>query len=227
VTAIRETFPEDTFLLEEPPQATPGPDGDVSVPTTADSVPESGPGWIVDPVDGTSNFVRGMRTWTTSVAAVVDGQAVGSATVLPSVEDVYVAGPDSVTRNDEPIEVSDREDPGTFAVTVVGGWDSTDRSVFANLADAVVERFGDMRRIGSFQATLGHVAAGGLEAAVAPAPTLPWDTVAGVHMIRQAGGTVTDVHGDPWTPAADGLVASNGRAHDALLAAARVARESP
>jgi myo-inositol-1(or 4)-monophosphatase len=197
VATVRQEFPEDAFLLEETPTVTPGPDGSASELQTVDAVPERGPVWIVDPIDGTANFVRGVSLWTTSVASVVDGDTVGSATYLPAVEDVYAAGPESVTRNGDPITVSERTDPDTFAVATVGWWDRTDRSVFAALCAAVVERFGDLRRLGSFQATLAHVAAGGLEGAIAPGPTRPWETVAGVHMVRRAGGTVTDAAGEP------------------------------
>lgn len=224
VTTVRQEFPEDAFLLEETPTVTPGRDGNPDDLQTVDGVPDRGPVWIVDPIDGTANFVRGVSLWTTSVAAVLDGETVGSATSLPAVEDVYAAGPESVTRNGEPISVSGRSDPGTFAVATVGWWDRTDRSVFADLSAAVVERFGDLRRLGSFQATLAHLAAGGLEGAIAPGPTHAWDTVAGVHMIRHAGGVVTDTLGEPWAPDADSLVASNGECHEAVLAAARAAR---
>jgi myo-inositol-1(or 4)-monophosphatase len=49
----------------------------------------------------------------------------------------------------------------------------------------------------------------------------PWDTVAGVHLVRQAGGTVTDLDGETWRHDSTGLVASNEAAHDAVLATAR------
>jgi len=225
VATVRQEFPDDAFLLEEQPRELPGADGPMGAPNTVDDVPVTGPVWIVDPIDGTSNFVRGLRTWTTSVAAVVDGQPVASATIAPAVDDAYTAGPESVTRNGEPIAVNERADPETFTVATTGWWVQADRAVFSNLTRTVVERFGDLRRIGSFQATLAHVAAGGFEAAIAPGPTLPWDTVAGVHMVRRAGGTVTDAHGDPWEPEADGLVASNGEAHDDVIGAVQSARE--
>jgi myo-inositol-1(or 4)-monophosphatase len=222
VATVREAFPEETFVLEESPE---GDSGHASAPTTADAVPATGPVWVVDPIDGTANFVRGLRTWTTSVATILDGDPVGSATVLPAIEDAYLVGPDGVTRNGEPIAVSDRSDPETFAVGTTGWWDRTDRAAFGALTSAVVDRFGDLRRLGSFQATLAHVAAGGFDGAIAPGPTLPWDTIAGVHMVRRAGGTVTDTEGAQWTAESVGLVASNGHAHDALLGAARRARD--
>lgn len=219
VGAIRQRYPDEAFVLEEEPDDGAPADTAAGPPRTVDAVPESGGAWIVDPIDGTANFVRGMVTWTTSVAAITDGETAGAATVLPALEDVYAAGPERVTRNGEPITVSERTDPATFAVGMTGWWDRTARSTFAELARGVIERFGNLRRLGSFQATLAHVADGGVEATVAPGPSHPWDTVAGVYMVRRAGGTVTDVHGDRWSPGAEGLVASNGTAHDAVLAA--------
>ncbi|MDZ7730119.1 MAG: inositol monophosphatase family protein [Natrialbaceae archaeon] len=81
----------------------------------------------------------------------------------------------------------------------------------------MVDDFGDIRRFGSAQIELATVAAGGLEAAVTDVPAYPWDTVAGVAMVRAAGGTVTDLEGEPWKPDARGMVASNGAIHGDLL----------
>ncbi len=78
-----------------------------------------------------------------------------------------------------------------------------------------------MRRFGCAQIVLGMVASGALDGTVTNIVPNPWDTVAGVFMVRQAGGTVTDIHGEPWTTGSRGLVASNGEAHDEVLAAAR------
>ena len=217
VATVREEFPDDPFLCEEELVTRNGP-----APVAVDSVPETGPAWVVDPIDGTANFVRGLKTWTTSVAAVSDGEAVGAATYLPAAGDFYGAGPDSVTRDGDSLSVSDRSDPETFAVVPVGWWDTDDRGEFGRLCTAVGEQFGDLRRIGSFQATLAYVAAGALDGAVCTKPTYPWDTMAGVHLIRRAGGRVTDLDGDRWHPESEGLVASNDEAHDRLLSAAAV-----
>ncbi|MFC7250780.1 inositol monophosphatase family protein [Halomicroarcula sp. GCM10025324] len=220
VATIREEFPDDGFVCEEELTQFVGPESDADDPLALDAVPDSGAAWVVDPIDGTANFVRGLHTWTTSVAATVDGAAVGSATYLPATGDLYAAGPESVTRDGRTVSVSDRADPETFAVAPVGWWDRDDRTEFGDLCTAVVERFGDMRRIGSFQATLAFVADGGLDGAICTTPMYLWDTVAGVHMVREAGGTVTGLDGEPWEFDSEGLVASNGEAHDELLAAA-------
>ena len=210
VEVIHDSFPGEAIVGEERDELK--------------TVPESGPAWVIDPIDGTANFVRGIRTWATSVAAVVDGEPVAAATILPSEGDAYVADASTATLNGEPIEVSSRTDPETFAVTPTIWWPFDRRDEFAEAFRAIVERFGDARRIGCAQAALGMLASGQYEGVLTNVYANPWDTVAGVHLVRLAGGTVTDVHGDRWTPGSEGLVASNGTRHDAVLAAARSIR---
>jgi myo-inositol-1(or 4)-monophosphatase len=161
--------------------------------------------------------------WTTSVAAVVDGEAVGSATYLPAVQDVYTAGPDSATCNGESLSVSDRTDTAAWAVSVLGIYGAGTGDEMSGLARSVVEEFGDLRRFGSMQATFAFVAAGGLDAAIMPHPPNPWDAIAGAHLVESAGGTVTDIEGEDWDKDSDSLVASNGQAHDRLLEVAQSA----
>ncbi len=225
VATVREEFPDDRFLCEEDLVSRAGPETGAAEPTSVDSVPETGTAWVVDPIDGTANYVRGLRTWTTSVAAIDDGETVGAATYMPSMGDLYAGGPERATRDGTTLSVSDRTDPETFVVTPVGWWELDDRAEFGRLCTAVVERFGDLRRIGSFQAALAFIADGAIEGAVCPTPTHPWDTLAGVHLVRQAGGTVTDLDGERWSADSVGLVASNGQAHADLLAAANEALE--
>ncbi|AJF27152.1 inositol monophosphatase [Haloarcula sp. CBA1115] len=218
VATIRAEFSRDRFLCEEDLSTLAGPDVD-SEPEAVDSIPNSGSVWVIDPIDGTANYVRGMRLWGTVVSAVVDGEPVASVTYLPSYGDLYAAGPESVTRDGTELSVSGRTDPETFAVAPVGWWDRDDRDEFGRLCSAVGDRFGDIRRLGSFQATLAHVADGALEGLVCTRPMAPWDTLAGVHMVRRAGGTVTDLDGEPWTHDSDSVVASNGEAHEAFVVA--------
>ena len=209
LATVRREFPDDPFLCEEEVQVT-GPEA----VDRREAVPRSGPVWVIDPIDGTANYVRGLRYWATVVAALVDGDPVGVATYLPAQEDIYAAGPESVTRNGDPMCVSDRSDPETFALGAVGRWP---REAGGASPDALWSRFGDVRRVGSMQATLALVASGSLEGAVATGTPHPWDSIAGAELVRRAGGTVTDLRGEPWTHGATGLVASNGRAHDRLL----------
>ena len=216
IATIQQEFPSDALVCEE----------DVTVPGADDveirkRVPETGPAWVVDPIDGTANYVRGIRFWGTSVAAVVDGEPVGVATYLPAERDIYTAGPESVTCNDSAMSVSDRSDPETFATGLIGWWALKHGDPYTDLFEAAAGRFGDVRRFGCLQGSLALVAAGGLDAGFMPRTPHPWDAIAGVHLIRRAGGTATDVHGDRWHHDSEGLVVSNGEAHDEVLAAVR------
>ena len=214
VATIRNEFPEDTLVCEE--EATRSGDGQLQK-----ELPDSGRAWVVDPIDGTANYVRGIRFWGTSVAAVVDGDPVGVATYLPAEGDIYTAGPESVTLNGSVLNVSERSDPETCAAGLIGWWPTKGGDSYAALFRAGAERFGDLRRFGCLQGMLALVAGGSLDAAFMPETPHPWDAVAGVHLIRRAGGTATDVHGDPWRHDSEGLVVSNGEAHDVVLDAVR------
>ena len=206
VEVLRESYPEEPIVGEEDESPT--------------EVPYSGPAWIVDPIDGTANFVRGVPIFATAVAAVIDGEPVGSGIVLPITGDTYRAGPDCAYLNDESISVSDRTDPEVCAVCPTLWWGPERREEYARATGAIVSLFGDLRRYGCAQAELAMVASGALDATLSNVDAHPWDTVAGAHLVREAGGTVTDLDGTRWRHDSTGLVASNGKIHEEALAAA-------
>ncbi|MFB6118715.1 inositol monophosphatase family protein [Halosegnis sp.] len=211
IAAVRTEYAEDAVVGEEEDELK--------------EVPETGAAWIIDPVDGTNNFVREIPVWATSVAAVVDGRPVAAANVLPELGDVYTADAEGAYRNGEAVSVSAESDPEAMMVAPTLWWDRNHRDAYAAACRETVERFGDLRRVGSAQATLSMVAAGSLDGAFTNLSANPWDAVAGALLVERAGGTVTDLAGEPWRHDARGLVASNGRAHDQLLAAARAVED--
>jgi len=185
------------------------------------ALPDAGPAWIVDPIDGSNNYVRGLPTWTTSVAAVWDGEPIAAATHLPVPDDRYVAGAGTTQRNGQPVGVSSVAEPELALVVPTIWWPMDRRDEYARAVNGIVRRFADMRRFGSVQAALAYVASGAIDAVLTNVIANPWDTVAGVHLVRQAGGTVTDITGSRWRHDATGLVASNGPVHEAVLEVAR------
>lgn len=209
ISVIEEEFPADEIVGEES--------------GARKTVPEQGPAWVIDPIDGTNNYVRGLREWGTSVAAVVDGEPVAAATVLPALGDTYVGGPDAVTRNGQTIAVSDRTDPELCAVTPTIWWGFDRRDEYGTIATQIIEGFADLRRVGCAQASLAMLAEGAIDGVVTNVKPNPWDSIAGVFLVRRAGGKVTDVSGDPWQVDSQGLVASNGHIHDKLLDVAQAA----
>lgn len=207
VSTIRDEFPEDAIVGEE--------DDELK------AVPETGTAWVVDPIDGTNNYVAGVRYWATSVAAVVDGEPVAAANVAPALDDAYVATGDGVSRNGDSVGVSAEADPEVLVGVPTIWWGFDRREEYAAACRAVVERFGDLRRFGCAQLALSLVADGAIGGTFTNVETNPWDTIAGVHLVREGGGTVTDLEGERWRHDSRGLVASNGAVHEELLAAAR------
>jgi myo-inositol-1(or 4)-monophosphatase len=203
---VRERFPDEPVVGEEDESPT--------------SVPSTGPAWVVDPIDGTNNYVGGVPTWATSVASVVDGEPVVAANVAPVAGDTYLGG-DRARLNDGPVSVSGTDTLRAATAVPTFWWAHDDRAAYAETCRTLVERFGDVRRFGSAQLTLSYLASGAVDGVVTDLHTNPWDTVAGVHLVRLAGGRVTDRHGDPWRHDSEGLVASNGSdtVHEALLVA--------
>jgi myo-inositol-1(or 4)-monophosphatase len=203
---IAEQHPDETLVGEE-----------------ADALKEipDGTAWIVDPIDGTNNYVRELPTWATAVACVVDGEPVAAANALPALGDVYTADGDAAYRNGHEIAVTETTDPEQAVVVPTVWWSRGRRDEYGRACEAIVQRFADLRRPGSAQAALAELAAGSVEGVVTNVETNPWDTVAGVHLVRQAGGRVTDIEGNRWRHDSRGLVASNGHLHDEVLAAAQ------
>jgi len=204
IEVIQEAYPNATIVGEEEDELK--------------SIPVDGNAWVIDPIDGTSNFVHGIQLWTTTVAAVQEGQTVAAVTIAPALGDTYAASPDSVTLNEQPISVSHHTELEQFTVAPILRYGSDRDREFGSLLDNLIRQFGDVRRFGCAQVTLGMVACGSLDATVSTQPDPnPWDTIAGVHLVEQAGGTVTDLQGEPWTPDSEGIVASNGHSHQEVI----------
>jgi myo-inositol-1(or 4)-monophosphatase len=182
------------------------------------TVPGEGEYWVVDPIDGTSNFVLGLPTWALAVVSVGPEGPIAAATVAPALGDTFVAGEEGTTHNGEAVTVSERTDISEFTVASILRYGQDRDEAFGTMLRESLINFGDLRRFGCAQLTFGFVASGMLDAAIGinPDPN-PWDTIGGAYVVEQAGGTVTDVHGDEWSPSSHGLIASNGKAHDELI----------
>ena len=176
--------------------------------------------WVVDPIDGTKNFVRGVPVWATLIALLVDGVPVVGAVSAPALNRRWwaSAGAGAFAAHDgaaRSIRVSGVRDLGesSLAFSSLSGWaDRGIRDRFVDLTDQVwrVRGYGDF-----FNYCL--VAEGAVDIAAEPEVSL-WDLAPLDVLVREAGGTFTSVEGTPG-PAAGSAVATNGLLHEAVLAA--------
>lgn len=186
----------------------------------AKTVPETGRAWVIDPIDGTFNFVRGLHYWTTSVAAVVNGGPVAACSVLPALDRTYTADDTDAFLEGDSTSVSERTGGESTTVAPIIPPSYGERSVYGDGVGTLFERFGTTARLCSAQATFAQIARGALDGAVTPKRPNSWDSLAGAQLVRTAGGIITDIDGERWTTDSDSMVASNGLIHEELLEAA-------
>lgn len=175
--------------------------------------------WVVDPLDGTTNYVHGFPMFATSIGAVLDGKLVAGAIYDPLRDEMFSAASGHGARlNEQPLHTTDATELGEALVAV-----SLPPRVDANSPDlagfiAVVQACRAVRRTGSAALNLAYVGAGRLDAHWAHV-IKPWDAAAGVLIAAEAGATITNCRGgafDIWE--ANYLVAATDELHAAVLA---------
>lgn len=176
--------------------------------------------WVIDPLDGTHNYLRGLPLFGVSIGVVRRGEFVVGVIAIPAEGLLYAAERGSgAWRDGERISVSDRTDPAAWSV----GMDSELRTRFPHKA-RVLEELGrsvfNVRMLGSSARSLSLVAEGSLDGLVEFFDH-PWDFAAGVTIVEEAGGRFTGFDGapPPCSPAA--YVAGGPAAHRWLLDLAR------
>lgn len=168
--------------------------------------------WVVDPLDGTINFAHGFPFWSVSIALEHAGTLVVGVVYNPLSGDLYSASlGDGATRDGRPIRVSAVDRLGaSLIVTAL----PTDFLADVEAQMAYFRRFStgthSVRRTGSSALNLALVAAGGFEVCYATFMN-PWDAAAGVVLVREAGGVVTDLTGAPYDLYRPPILATNGR----------------
>ncbi len=178
----------------------------------------SGRQWVLDPIDGTKNFVRGVPVWATLIALLVDGVPQVGAVSAPALGRRWWAGAGagaftSFAGKTRPISVSavDELDSASLSYSdLTTGWDGG-RAKFLDLTDAVWRS----RGYGDFWSYC-LVAEGAVDIAAEPEVKL-WDLAPLDILVREAGGRFTNVQGIPG-PHGGSAVATNGLLHDRVLA---------
>ena len=173
--------------------------------------------WYVDPLDGTTNFAHGYPVFCVSLAVEFRGQRVAGVVYDPTRDEMFVAEKGKGAQlNGEPMCVSST---ATLAECLVAtGFPSQKRHKNPNIYfyHHLTLRSHGVRRAGSAALDLCNVASGRFDG-FWEFNLNPWDTAAGVLIVEEAGGRVTNFSGGPFDIASRETLASNGLVHDALL----------
>ncbi|QCC85488.1 inositol monophosphatase [Desulfovibrio desulfuricans] len=174
--------------------------------------------WIIDPVDGTTNFVHRIPQVATSVALWHNGRAELGVVNIPMMHECFSArrGQGAFV-NDVPLAVSKAQTLGDSLVATGFPYDFTGRldRVLARLA-LVLPKSQGLRRMGAAAVDLAYVACGRVDMFYEEG-LKPWDFAAGMLLVEEAGGKVTNMRGDP-LHFGDVLLASNGLVHEESVA---------
>ena len=177
----------------------------------------SGVRWIVDPIDGTVNFLYGLPQYAVSIAAEVDGEVVAGVVVNAASGVEYVATAGDARRDGVPLSARGPTPLRRRLVITGFGYEAAKRSVQAQAVARLLPEVRDIRRLGSCALDLCHVAEGTADAYVEEGVQL-WDYAAGAFIARQSGVRVELHPGAYGTPA---LVAGPDHGFDELMAAVR------
>ena len=199
---IRRQFPEDSFLTEETGAHRRRPERV----------------WIIDPLDGTTNFAHGFPFFATSIGLELDGEMVLGIVYNPHMGEHFEAAKGmGAFLNGNPIAVSQTK---TLQESLLGfGFPYTiqkePEEAMHHLAKMIVHPQG-VRRPGTAAVDLCYVAAGIFDGFWEEG-LMPWDTAAGTVIVREAGGMLSTYQGAPYTPRSQTILASNGIIHEAMI----------
>jgi myo-inositol-1(or 4)-monophosphatase len=173
--------------------------------------------WYVDPLDGTTNFAHGYPVFCVSMALEYKGRRIAGVVFDPTRNELFSAGQGSgATLNGQPIRVSRVANLAESLLAT--GFPSHKRHKNPNILfyHQITLRTHGVRRAGSAALDLCNVASGRFDG-FWEFNLNPWDTAAGVLIVGEAGGKVTDFRGDPFQIASHQTLASNGLLHSALV----------
>ncbi|MEL7105737.1 MAG: inositol monophosphatase family protein [Pseudomonadota bacterium] len=172
--------------------------------------------WVVDPLDGSSNYVNHNPFFAVSICLAFEGRPITGVIYAPFIEEFCVARRgQGCTLNGRPVVVSETAELGkSYSVGCPGGEKTNQR--FSKMSYSLNESIKDFRKMGSAAIEAYTVAAGRVDSFVTL--NIPcWDVAAGVICVEEAGGKVTDFNGNPWTMNQTDLCMTNGLIHDQVL----------
>lgn len=195
IDRLRFDFPDASFLAEE----------------SGSQEQASSERWIIDPLDGTTNYAHGYPIFCVSIAFERAGEIVAGVIYAPAMNECFVAERGSgATLNGRALRVSTIE---TMADSLVcTGFQPSRYERNMRYFDAASQMTQGVRRDGSAALNLAYVACGRFDL-FWEFDLHQWDTAAGSLMVAEAGGTVSTIENEPWTIERGSVLASNGLVH--------------
>lgn len=201
IRTIQQSFPEHGILSEES--------------ATYESKSEFR--WIIDPLDGTTNYAHGYPMFCVSIALEVAGSIQYGVIYNPNSDEMFTAGKHKgAFLNGKRLTVSNTKELSRSLLATGFPYDireSDDNNI--NYFSAMAMKAQALRRAGSAALDLAYLAAGRFDG-FWELKLMPWDTAAGWLMIDEAGGMVTDLYGEPFHLASPHILASNGQIHQQI-----------
>jgi len=202
VEALRAARPNYGFLLEEK--------GEIEGKDTHNR-------WIIDPLDGTTNFLHGLPHFAISVALERDGEIVAGVIFDPAKNEMFTAEKgQGAYLNGNRLRVSGRKDmANSIFATGIPFLGRPGHEVFLKEAEAVMAVSAGIRRFGAASLDLAYVAAGRFDG-FWETGLKSWDIAAGIIMVREAGGFVTEINGKRDMLKSGSILAANDQIHAEL-----------
>ncbi|MFA5008438.1 MAG: inositol monophosphatase [Candidatus Omnitrophota bacterium] len=169
--------------------------------------------WIIDPLDGTHNFIRDINIFGVSIGILHRNEFVAGVIYMPVDDEIYVGEKDSgAYKNNEKISVSFNKDMKECSISFDSSIRYSPDTMLKVLGELSSKVF-NIRMLGSSVRALSYLAEGKLDFSV-EFYDRPWDFAGGVCIIEEAGGKITDLKGAPLTYKTMGYIASNKIIHN-------------
>jgi myo-inositol-1(or 4)-monophosphatase len=207
---ILRHFPDHAILGEEGVAA-----GDKTVTEVWEESRQHEYVWIVDPIDGTNNFVHGFPFFCVSIALAKNGEVITGVVYDPMRDELFTAEKGKgAYLNGQPIRVSG-EDSLAESMMATGFSHASMEDHLRSLMQ-MASRFRSIRNGGAAALHLAYIAAGRLTG-YWELGLNPWDLAAGVLLVKEAGGEVTDTLGQPFDLTVRNMLATNGKVHREMV----------
>jgi myo-inositol-1(or 4)-monophosphatase len=177
--------------------------------------------WVLDPIDGTFNYAAGLPTAAILLGLLRDGEPVAGLTWLPFTDQRYTAVVGGPVYANGMAQPALKPAPLSDSIVGVGTFNVDSRGTFPGryrvaVLEQLSRRCSRIRMHGSTGLDLAYTAAGVLGGAISFGHHV-WDHAAGVALVRAAGGVVTDLAGDNWTPTSRSALAGEPGVHQQIL----------